>query len=251
MAPPRCARALMHLARFKLRTFLLVVLLAGAGSGFILRRALYIFQVLECVAELENHGAQVCSNFHERYGFYAWEGPEGRSDITQWFLSDPEHVNILSCNSVTTDSVLEKVATLRTLKGLNTANITVTGMRQIVKLTNLESLYFQNSAINDDTVVLLARLPKLERLHLVNCPISDQGLCQLSRIKTLRDLQLEETNVTANGLAALRRCRPDLKIDIPASKNRGTGCVARTGTVSAMKKACCEFEQLVNAPETY
>ena len=220
MAVANCAQVLVRLTRFNLRTFLFVVLLVGTGSGFILRRALYVFQVLECVPEIEKHGAQVFSDFHDRYGFYVSDAPEGRSEIIEWCMSDPEHITILSCNANTTDSVMEKLPMLHTLKGLNAANITVTGMRQIGQLPNLESLYFQSSAVDDKSVTLLAQLPKLERLRFSNCPISDQGLCQLSRIKTLTELQLEQTNVTANGLAKLRRCRPDLKIELTDPQKR-------------------------------
>jgi hypothetical protein len=198
--------------RFTLRNFLIVTIVTGTASGFIVNRVLYVAHVMKCVPEIEQHGVQVLSDFHERYGLYASDHHGERLELVEWCFSNPEYINVMYCNRQSTDVLVETLSTLHTVKRINAAHITASGLRSISRLTNLESLQLQDSAVNDETLELFLRLPRLRQLNISNSKITDRGLYRLAQMLTLKELYLQNANVTTAALEQLDKTRPDLKV---------------------------------------
>lgn len=246
MATRNCAQVLVRRIRFTLRTFLVVVVLVGASSGLIAGRILYIVHVLDCVPEIEKHGVQVVSNFHTRYGLFALDKRGNRIEFLEWTLADPEYISVLQHDPASSDKLMEMLATLGTVKEVNAAHVSVSGLRKIAAMPNLESLYLRDSAVDDDAITILARFPKLQQLGLVNSPVSDHGLCRLAQMKTLKELYLQKTNVTESGVAALRTCRPDMKVEVALSNltECGSELAERDSRqyYASAEPLCCGFD---------
>ncbi len=68
------------------------------------------------------------------------------------------------------------------------------------------------AGIADDDLMHLSRLSHLEVLNLDATAISNAGLAHLAKLPALRELSVSSTRVTDLGLEELRRTHPDLSV---------------------------------------
>jgi len=98
--------------------------------------------------------------------------------------------------------LIEALDNLRFLSVAET-QVTARGLEQIRRLTHLQELHLDFTAIDNDSLALLADLQNLQVLDLKGTPISDDGLLHLQRLPSLRALYLTRTAITDAGLAHL------------------------------------------------
>ena len=86
---------------------------------------------------------------------------------------------------------------------LSGSRITDDGLKEIVNLTNLQSLSLGGCKVTDRGIKELANFKRLEALDLSITRITDAGLKDLAKIKSLRTLNLGDTEITDAGLNEL------------------------------------------------
>lgn len=106
----------------------------------------------------------------------------------------------------------QEVSRYRELRWLDVSfsNATSQDLRWLEKMTHLERLSLEGTAIDGDILNLVARLPKLKELDLAQCPIDDDALTLLSAAQSLETLWLSGTKVSDKCLATLA-AMPKLK----------------------------------------
>lgn len=106
-----------------------------------------------------------------------------------------------------TDADVERLLALReniTHLDLARSPLTDRALATLARLTNLQSLRLDGTAITDAGVATLAPLHRLTSLNLNRTPVTDQALVPLRRLKTLQKVFLWDTAVTADGVTALQ-----------------------------------------------
>ena len=93
--------------------------------------------------------------------------------------------------------------------------ITDVGLKELVKLQNLEMLFLYDAQITDAGLKELAKLQKLKILELNRTKITDAGLKEVAKLKQLTLLYLSGTKITAEGIAELRKALPNCLISGP------------------------------------
>jgi hypothetical protein len=116
------------------------------------------------------------------------------------------------CGSQVTDAGLEYVKGLTTLRELDLSHTSITdnGLRHLADLERLQRLNLFGTDITDSGLGFIKELPNLEDLTLGGSGITDVGLEQVVRFRRLKVLCLFDTKITDTGLERLRRCH-DLK----------------------------------------
>ncbi len=102
-----------------------------------------------------------------------------------------------------TDSALQFLFRMRSLKQLSLEHTRVTAMVLAELPRGLESLNLAGTSIGDTGVEKLSRLTGLKRLWLDETAVSDKALVSLARHDELVQLGLAETAVTSEGLGPL------------------------------------------------
>lgn len=78
------------------------------------------------------------------------------------------------------------------------------GLRNIDRLTALETLRVADAQVSDQTLLNIGRCQNLIELDLRNNPVGDEGLKQLARLTRLKTLWLSQCGVSDAGLNHLR-----------------------------------------------
>lgn len=219
--------------RVTLRAFMLVVLIVGAGLGFVLIR---VRDQRDAVGAIERAGGTVIYEYQWNHGdhdFLARPGwlPE-RLGLDLFYRVKEVSIGG-AANAVDAGELMEQVGRLRDLEvlslngwsnvkdadlgplermtGLTDLDLTYTGasgrcMKLVEGLTKLKKLAVPTAPITDADLAYLKGLTALESLViLVTSPgITDRGLDQLKGLVNLSFLSVSSPGITTAGLDALR-----------------------------------------------
>ena len=123
-----------------------------------------------------------------------------------------------------TDVGLKELVKLQNLEMLflYDAQITDAGLKDVAKLQNLEELQLNGTQITDAGLKEVAKLQKLKKLYLLDTKITDAGLKELTKLQQLERLDLydhtmpyDEPQITKAGVAELQKALPNCKIKGP------------------------------------
>lgn len=120
----------------------------------------------------------------------------------------------LSENSVITDTGMESLAAITSLKKLNLWRVQIsdTGALALAPLTGLQWLNLDNTKLSDAGLPTLKAMNQLTFLHLGSTQITDAGAPALFHLKSLKDLK-----ITRTALAASEPALAELKKNLPTT----------------------------------
>ena len=200
--PPITPKARRRWLQFSLRTLMVLVLIIGAGLGWVgmkLRRAR---AQREDVGEIEKLGGTVL--YDRPFRQSDWQRDLFGADV----VSHPDKVYFLKDRLADGDlpglrAHLQRLPQVKELVFAE-ARITDAGLVEVAALPQLESLAFLKVHVTDAGLVHLQRLTQLRRLSLFASQVTDAGLVCLQELPQLRQLGLDDTQVTDAGLVHLR-----------------------------------------------
>jgi hypothetical protein len=177
---------LRRFLRFSVRGLIVVVLVIGAGLGWIVREA---HVQRDAVAAIERAGGSV--RYHT--GWTYSEFPEAQELWAPKWLVDAIGIDYFdqvdsvgfygSGHPVCTDEALVHVGRLPGLLFLSVdgGSVTDTGLTHVKGLTNLDELNLRSTQITDAGLADLKGLTKLYRLYLGGSQVTDAGVKRLQR----------------------------------------------------------------------
>jgi hypothetical protein len=193
--------------RFSVRASILLVLVVGAGLGWIVRQA-HIQR--DAVAAIRKAGGTVAYNWEWDHGKAIPGGrPQAPGRLVEFigvdFFGHVTHVD-LSGSSRPADTVLAEVGRLNQLQSLSLgfASVTDAGLVHLEGLTNLSFLVLNGTQAADAGLVQLKGLTESSRLWLKGTQVTDAGLLHLKGLTNLSGLVLNGTQVTDAGLVQLK-----------------------------------------------
>jgi serine/threonine protein kinase len=173
----------------------------------------------EWVPEWQKAGAKVGWMGQDRWGILSFqEKPDGLIQPIRAFsflawqegtiskLPEPDEAFGLDlCHLAITDTGLKELVKLTNLQSLDLGGTQVTdaGLKELVKLTSLQKLNLWNTQVTDVGLKELAQLTSLQSLNLRNTQVTDAGLKELVKLTSLQSLYLWNTQVTDAGLKEL------------------------------------------------
>jgi internalin A len=211
--------------RFSVRGLLALVLVIGAGLGWIVRSARI---QREAVAAIERAGGRVVYDFESNN---VAPTPVGRRAAAVGKLAAPvgkhatpgwlaELIGVdyfghvtdvwLYPSSTANDAVFVQVGRLTRLQRLRLSQTRLddAGLAHLTGLTRLSELDLGSTRVTDAGVAHLKRLTNLSQLYLYSTQVSDTGLSHMEGLTKLSELDLLGTNVTDAGVADLQRASP-------------------------------------------
>lgn len=230
MAPPVSQRPWWHRLRLSLRVLMLLVLVVGAGLGWVVRRATFQREAVKAIIDA---GGTVRYDYEENAA--PWNPPKSPPG-PKWLVSRLGIDFFADVTSVTiqkkpaTDAILTYIERLRHLKHLDLreTDMTDAGLAHLAGLTDLRTLSYNGSPnLTDAGLAHLSGLRRLERLWMGETPAikgpglshlaglsrlvflnvdinTDAGLSNLSRLTALKSLMMN-LPVTESALAELSR----------------------------------------------
>jgi internalin A len=201
--------------RFSVRGLIVIVLVIGAGLGWLVRSARI---QREAVATIERAGGRV------RYDSEWSKGksiPAGKPWAPRW-LTDFIGVDYfgrvttvrLFSSSRASDATLAHVGRLTRLQRLNLDQSAVSdsGLAHLKGLTNLTFLALGGTQVTDAGLAHLKGLTNLSVLDLGDTQVTDAGLAHLKGLTNFSSLNLNGTHVSDAGAKELQRALPSLRI---------------------------------------
>jgi len=147
---------------------------------------------------------------------------EGAATVRNW-----KHLRRLNLRGTKiTDTTLEYLSGVTTLEWLDIgwAQITDTGLDQLVSLGNLRSLTMGGNKLTDTALEFLRQMPQIEYLDVGGAQRTDSGLWSLLLTETgvqaiasvteLRELRLQGTSITGRGLETLHALAKLERLDL-------------------------------------
>ncbi len=223
-----CWKLVRNRFQFSLASFLIAVLVLGAGLGTLISFLQRSQRQREAAARLESLGASI-----------RWQN-QGEPGLKEYlgrrYFEDVIGVDFLGWPNVTDEEIallgdlpglrdlslfghrftdenlrcLEGLAQLETLT-ITSVNVKGPGIRSLQGLSELRVLEFVNSPLGDAEAEMLSRCTQLETLGVAYSHIGDDGVAHLKRLSSLKALYLHGTAVTNNGLRHLAEL-PNLRV---------------------------------------
>ncbi len=214
MAAEPASRPWRSYLRFSVRGLIVLVLVIGAGLGWIVRTA-HIQR--DAVAAIERAGGAVA------YDSGWTDNPTWMGHREPWapkWLVDAlgvdffGHVFFVRLAEKCSDQELAQVGRLPRLDSVAIlgANVTDLGLAHLKGTKNLRVLYVQGTQITDAGLVHLKGVTNLSELYLYQTRVSDAGLVHLKGLTNLSVLWLDQNQVTGAGKKDLKQARPNLTI---------------------------------------
>ena len=181
--------------QFNLRTLLVLMLVVGAGLGWVAYERRKNARLQADIEVLESLGCEVDGPAHPMP--FDWVFNRNPRIVTELFPTN---------SSAITDARLVHLKGLTSLGVLSLADTAITdaGLKHLKGLTNLTSLSLVGTAITGAGLEHLKDLPSLSYLGLADTAITDAGLEQLRGLTNLEYLSLYETAITDAGLEHLK-----------------------------------------------
>jgi hypothetical protein len=205
--PDRTPHPWRRYLRFSVRGLIVVVLVVGAGLGWIVHQA---HVQRDAVAAIKKAGGSV---------YYDWEWrigkpiPGGRPWAPSWLvdLIGPDyfgHVTHVTLRGPPgpTDATLAHVGRLTRLQALldDSSSASDTGLVHLKGLTKLSDLWLNDTQVTDAGLLHLKGMTNLSSLSLDGTQVTDAGLVHLKGLTNLSDLWLNNTQITDAGLVHLK-----------------------------------------------
>jgi Leucine-rich repeat (LRR) protein len=187
--------------QFNIRSLVALLTLVGALCGWIAYERGRNARGLNVLRGLEEKGASI--------GFY--DDPAPRSEIVRAILGDNQADKVtfahLSDPAITDDDLATLVYLPNTREvfigaTLQESKVSDKGLAHLQHLKDLRCLYINGAQMTDNSVAIIRRLSHLEELYLDRTAVTDVGLRHLSAIK-VRHLSLADTRITDEGLETL------------------------------------------------
>jgi Leucine Rich repeat len=235
--PKPVSRPWWNYVRFSLRALIVLVLLIGAGLGWLVRSA---HVQRDAVAAIRRAGGGVTYDWEWNSGKCAtggepWApkwlvgliGVDYFAHVTSvWLLPVPTDGTIVEVGHLTqlerlqliggiaSDGGLIHLKGLTKLSGLSLSNNQVSdaGLVHLNGLTKLSDLDHSYNQVSDAGLVHLKGLTKLSVLDLERTQITDAGLAHLNGLSELRNIGLTGTRVTQSGVQELQKELPNAQI---------------------------------------
>jgi internalin A len=193
---------------------MIVVLLIGAGLGWVARKARIQRDAVEA---LQSRGALTWYDWQFKDGF----ATHGKPPAPEWLVRQigvdyfGKIVSVAFPRQVDATGFGKERYYLGTTSGATIAFDTLVSDADLVHLRDLdhiEVLNLNNAPIGDAGLAYIADLSHLFALSLDDTSVTDAGLAHLKGLSKLRFLDMQRTAVTDAGEEALRRAIPDLEI---------------------------------------
>ncbi len=217
--------------RFSVRGLLVVVLVIGAGLGWLVRSARIQREAVEAI---KNAGGSVC---------YNWEYSDGNviSGGNPW--APPWWVNlvgvdyfghvslVVSPSARVSAATIELVGPLSQLEELRLGHSAVAdaGLGHLNGLGKLKRLILTGTDVNDTALVHLKGLRELSALDLIGTGVTDAGLAHLKGLSNLSVLGLSYTKVSDRGLEHLSGLKNLSSLDLHGTQVTDAGMVHLKG----------------------
>ena len=196
-SPQPKPRSWRRYLRFSVRGLMVLVLLVGCGTGWMVRSAR---EQAAAVKAIQAEGGRV---------LYAWQWKDGQMIAgrapwwPRWFS---DHLGVDYLGSVTrvdfsfgcTDEEMVHVGRLRQLDRLEVTG-TPAGLVYLERLGRLRDRRLSKGNVTDPGLVHLNGLSRLRWLTLDHTAVSDLGLKHLARLRSLEVLSVQGTPVTNAG----------------------------------------------------
>jgi Leucine Rich repeat len=199
--PKPLSRPWWSYVRFSIRGLIVLVLLIGAGLGWLVRRA---HVQRDAIVAIRRAGGSV---------LYDWEWNNGKSVpggipwASKWLvdligIDYFAHVTSVSLRPTPSDSAIVEVGRLTQLERLQLIGgfVSDSELAHLKGLTKLSDLYLSSNHVSDAGLAHLKGLTKLKFLQLGNTRVTDVGLAHLKGQTKLQYLTLGGTQVTDGGL---------------------------------------------------
>ena len=195
-----------HRLRFSVRGLVILVLVVGAGLGWIVHGA---HVQRDSVAAIQRAGGTA---------LYDWQFKDGKAvrngkpSVLTWLVerigADYFH-NVTYVALFGSRSADDEVSHLKWLTNVQTlvlsgANVSDTGLKNLKGLVRLKSLNLRGTKVTDAGIAQLRGLSSLDELDLSMTKITDAGLVHLRGLRSLKVLSLSMTRITDAGLVHLR-----------------------------------------------
>jgi internalin A len=235
--------------RLSVRSLIVLVLMAGAWLGWLVRGARV---QRNAVAAIEKAGGRVMYDWQWRDGTIV---PNGKPWLPQWFVdhlgvdyfhdvsrvvfpakaSDAEMAHLGNLTRVDTlvldpsnvsDRELAQLDRLKNLRWLTISTSigsTDTRIMPLKVLTRLRGLNLDQTDVTDAGLKHLNHFTGLELLGLAGTEISDAGLANLGGLTALKHLFLDRTQVSDEGLVRLKPLTNLAQVQLKATKVTDAG----------------------------
>ena len=218
------SRSWWNYARFSLRALIVLVLLIGAGLGWLVRSA---HVQRDAVAAIRRAGGSVSYDWEWNNGKSV---PGGKPWAPKWLVGLIgvdyfAHVTSVWLEPAPTDGAIVEVGHLTQLERLQLVGGFVSdgGLAHLKGLTKLSNLYLSNNPISDAGLAHLKGLTNLKSLQLSGTQVTDAGLAHLKGMTNLSALTLGGTQVTDAGLAHLNGLTKLRAIDLTGTQVTQSG----------------------------
>jgi internalin A len=201
--------------RFSVRGMIVVVLVIGAGMGWLVHQA---HVQRDAVAAIVRNRGGVLYDWEWRDGNWI---PDGKPRPPPW-LVDLFGIDFfgrvtevwLTRSAAAPDAAMEQVARLTRLQRLEVdgSSVSDAGLAHMKGLTNLSDVQLRFTQVSDAGLVHLKLLTSLESLDLSGTQVTDAGLAHLKELTKLASLFLHDTQVTDAGMKKLQQTLPRLRI---------------------------------------
>jgi hypothetical protein len=202
--------------RLNVRGLIVLVLVIGAGLGWIVRQA---HVQRDAVAAITRAGGSVMYDWEWRDAYHT---PGGKPWAPRW-LADLVgvdyfgHVTYVSLNSssTATDASIAQLGLLSRLQvlDLDKSSVSDAGLAHLTGLTNLSLLDLRGTQVTDSGLAYLKGLTSLSILYLSDTQVTDSGLPHLKALTKLYIVLVDHTQVTDAGMQELSQASPSLLIN--------------------------------------
>jgi internalin A len=204
--PKTVSRPWRRFLRFSVRGMIVLVLVVGAGLGWLVRSA-----------RIQREAVAAITTAHGRV-LYDWEWnngrhtPDGRPWRPRWLVDRQgvDHFNHVTKVVFPRDATDAEMAHLGNLTLVDTlvfdpSNVSDLGLAHLDRLTSLRWLSISSASSSADTRIMrLKMLTRLQGLNLDGSDVTDAGLTHLQSFTGLELLGLSDTGITDEGLAHLK-----------------------------------------------
>jgi hypothetical protein len=189
--------------QFRLRSLLILMLLAGVGMSWLVgirkrsERRLAAAETIIKAGGWVNYDYQVPANGGRS------AKPPGPAWLRTLF-GDNFFVNAIDA-AIPNRAALEQLGELNSLRRVYVENLAASGdsFEPLCNLNQVQELYLDGSSIGDNELHYVCDLHQLRYLHIGRTPITDAGLAQLRGMSQLELLDLSYTSITDAGLQNL------------------------------------------------
>jgi internalin A len=231
--------------RFSIRGLIVLVLVIGAGLGWIVREA---DVQRDAVLAITAAGGSIC---------YDWEWsngesiPRGKPLAPQWLVELIGvdyfgHVTYVEVFDVP-DATLAHVGRLAPQMFFSASpTVTDAGLAHLRGPTNLSGLWLISTRVTDAGLVHLKGLTNLSFLSLDGAHVTDAGLAHLGGLTKLSDLRLIGTRVTDTGLVHLKGLTNLSVLSLDGAQVTGAG-LAHLGGLTKLSELLLDGTQVTDA----